>query len=500
MKLAALAAALAPDVPLRLMGSGEIEVRAITADSRAVAPGVVFAALPGTRTDGRRFIADALARGAVAVLAPEETVLPAGARDVPLLVSAAPRRAYALAAAALAGHRQPEVAVAITGTNGKTSTVSFLRQLWSGLGHRAASLGTLGLEAPGMAPRPSLTTPDPAALWEALGTLAAAGVSHLALEASSHGLDQCRLDGLRLAAGAITNLTRDHLDYHGTFDAYRSAKLRLFAELLPEGAVAAEQPGLEAETAAALAAIAKRRRLRLIAIGEREVGIAACTPRPEGQALVIRAFGRREEVLLPLAGRFQAENAVLAATLAEALGAPPAVWAGLARLAGVRGRLEHVGRTGRGGAVYVDYAHTPDALARVLEALREHTEGRLFVVFGAGGDRDPGKRPEMGRVAARLADRVIVTDDNPRHEDPAAIRRAILAGCPGAREIGDRREAIAAALDELGPGDVLVVAGKGHEQGQIIGDTVLPFDDAAVIRELLGAAAGEGGRDAVARR
>jgi UDP-N-acetylmuramoyl-L-alanyl-D-glutamate--2,6-diaminopimelate ligase len=332
-------------------------------------------------------------------------------------------------------------------------------------------------------------------LWSALGELTAAGVSHLALEASSHGLDQCRLDGLRLAAGGFTNLTRDHLDYHGTLAAYRSAKLRLFAELLPEGAIAACQSGLEAETAAVLAAIAARRHLRLIAIGEGEVAIESVRPLPEGQALGLRCFGRREEVLLPLVGRFQAENAVLAATLAEALGAPPAVWAGLGRLRGVRGRLERVGVTREGGVVFVDYAHTPDALARVLEALRAHAPGRLVVVFGAGGERDPGKRPEMGRIASALADRVIVTDDNPRREDPAAIRRAILAGCSAAVEIPDRRRAIAAGLEGLGQGDVLVVAGKGHEQGQIIGETVLPFDDAEVIRTLLG----EGESDAVVR-
>lgn len=486
MTLAELCAVLSRDVPLRPLGSLGGEVRAITADSREVRGGAVFAALPGSRTDGRRFIAEAVARGAVAVLAPEGTLWPEGLAPLPLLLSPAPRRAFALAASLLAGRRQPAVAVAVTGTNGKTSTVSFLRQLWQGLGHRAASLGTLGLEAEGLPPRPGLTTPDPPALWRALSALEAAGVSHLALEASSHGLDQCRLDGLRLAAAGFTNLTRDHLDYHGTFEAYRSAKLRLFAELLPAGAIAAHSSGLEAETASILTALAARRRLQLIAVGEGEVAIEESRPLAEGQLLRLRCFGRREEVLLPLVGRFQAENAVLAATLAEALGAPPSVWGGLARLRGVRGRLERVGVTARGGAVFVDYAHTPDALARVLETLRAHTAGRLLVVFGAGGNRDPGKRPEMGRIAAARADEVIITDDNPRHEDPAAIRSAIRAGCPDALEIPDRRAAIAAALGRLGAGDVLVVAGKGHEQGQIIGDTVLPFDDAEVIRTLLG--------------
>ena len=310
------------------------------------------------------------------------------------------------------------------------------------------------------------------------------------MEASSHGLAQFRLDGVRLAAAGFTNLTRDHLDYHGTEEAYRAAKLRLFDLLLPAGAPAVVNADMDPPTLAALAAIAARRRLDLRTVGAAGTALRlhAAHPRPDGQDLeVARADGVRRTIPLPLPGRFQAENALLAAALAEALGEADAL-ARLPALAGVRGRLELAARLPGGAAAYVDYAHTPDALARLLAALRPHTAGRLIVVFGAGGDRDRGKRPLMGAAAARGADVVIVTDDNPRGEDPAAIRAAILAACPGAAEIGDREAAIAAGLDRLRPGDVLVVAGKGHEPGQIVGDTVIPFDDAAVIRRLAGGA------------
>lgn len=463
-----------------------IEVEGITADSRRVAPGWVFAALPGARLDGRRFIAEAVARGAAAVLAPEGTDWPEGVPPRPLLHDPEPRRRLAQIAAALAG-AQPRTVVAVTGTNGKTSTVEFLRQIWSLAGRPAASLGTLGLIAPGFSGGPGLTTPDPVVLAERLGELARAGVQHAALEASSHGLDQFRLDGVRLAAGAFTNLTRDHLDYHGTEETYRRAKLRLFAELLPAGAPVRVPAGIDATTLAALRDIAARRRLDLCTVGERgeAVRLLRVVPRPDGQLLEIEAGAARRTVALPLPGRFQADNALLAAALAQALGETQAfnlLW----RLTGVRGRMELAARLPNGAAVYVDYAHTPDALERLLTALRPHTEGRLHVVFGAGGDRDPGKRPLMGAAAARLADRAIVTDDNPRSEDPAAIRAAVRAACPAALEIGDRGAAIAAALDALGPGDVLVVAGKGHEQGQTIGGTTVPFDDVAVVRRLIG--------------
>ncbi|GGC39309.1 UDP-N-acetylmuramoyl-L-alanyl-D-glutamate--2,6-diaminopimelate ligase [Siccirubricoccus deserti] len=462
----------------------------LTADSRAVRPGFLFAALPGARADGRSFIGDAVARGAAAVLAPEGTAWPEGVPPRPLLTDADPRRILALMAAAMAG-AQPATVVAVTGTNGKTSTVDFLRQLWTLDGDRAASLGTLGLVAPGFPPGASLTTPDPVALHADLAALACAGISRAALEASSHGLDQRRLDGVTLAAAGFTNLTRDHLDYHGSLDAYLAAKLRLFEVLLPAGAAAVANADMAPEALRRLRGVAAARGLRLATMGEAgdAIRLLAHRPLPEGQALTLDLYGSRAEVVLALPGRFQADNAMLAAALAVATGLPAArLPTLLPRLAGVRGRMERAALLPNGAAVYVDYAHTPDALERLLAALRPHAAGRLTVVFGAGGDRDPGKRPLMGAACARLADRLIVTDDNPRSEEPALIRAAILAACPGAREIGDRAAAIAAAMAELGPGDVLAVAGKGHESGQTIGGVTLPFDDAAVVRSLAGGA------------
>ncbi len=458
----------------------------MTADSRQVAEGYLFAALPGAQVDGREFIADAVARGAVAVLAPEGTDWPPGVPPRPLLCDPEPRRALAQIAAALAGP-QPDCVVAVTGTNGKTSTVEFLRQLWAADGHAAASLGTLGLTAPGFAAGPGLTTPDPVALAGTLAKLARAGVRRAAMEASSHGLDQFRLDGVRLAAAAFTNLTRDHLDYHGTVEAYRTAKLRLFAELLPDGAPAVASTALDADSFSGLREIASRRGLRLLRVGEGGdfLRLLRATPRPDGQELEVLADDARRIMFLPLPGRFQADNALVAAALAEATGTRNALKL-LPRLTGVRGRMELAARLRNGAAVYVDYAHTPDALERLLTALRPHTTGRLHVVFGAGGDRDRGKRPLMGAAAAKFADVAIVTDDNPRSEDPAAIRAAVLAACPDAREIGDRAAAIEAALNDLRSGDVLAVAGKGHEQGQEIGGTVLPFDDVETVRRLVG--------------
>jgi UDP-N-acetylmuramoyl-L-alanyl-D-glutamate--2,6-diaminopimelate ligase len=377
--------------------------------------------------------------------------------------------------------------VAVTGTNGKTSTADFLRQIWTLAGAKAASLGTLGLIAPGFDAGPGLTTPDPVALAATLRRLARAGVQHAAMEASSHGLDQFRLDGVRLAAGAFTNLTRDHLDYHGSLEVYRAAKLRLFAELLPEGAPVVFSTALDVESRAALGEIARRRRLALHSVGEdgAAIRLLRTIPRPAGQVLDLVAHGVRHEIEIALPGRFQADNALVAAMLAEATGTSGAL-ATLPGLVGVRGRMELAARLDGGAAVYVDYAHTPDALERLLTALRPHTAGRLLVVFGAGGDRDRGKRPLMGQAAARLADIAIVTDDNPRTEDAAAIRAEVLAGCPDAIEIGDRRAAIAAGLAGLRAGDVLVVAGKGHEQGQTIGTTTIPFDDVAMVRALAG--------------
>ena len=456
----------------------------LTSDSRAVQPGMLYAALPGARADGRSFIADAVANGAAVVLAPLGTEWPEGVPPRPLLLDAEPRRVLARLAALHAGP-QPGCVVAITGTNGKTSTAEFLRQIMQASGTEAASLGTLGLVTRTNAGSPGLTTPDPVALSETLATLARDGVRAVALEASSHGLAQFRLDGVRLAAAGFSNLTRDHLDYHGTLPAYRAAKLRLFEALLPPGAPAVASTALDAETRDALRAIAVRRGLALHHVGDGGglIRLLSAVPRPGGQDLTVEADGLRRTVPLPLPGRFQADNALLAAGLAMVVGVRDALDR-LALLHGVRGRMELAATLPNGAAVYVDYAHTPDALDRLLQALRPHTAGRLHLVFGAGGDRDGGKRPLMG-AAARAADVAIVTDDNPRSEDPAAIRRAILAALPGGRDIGNRAAAIAAAMNALAPGDVLVVAGKGHEQGQTVGSTVLPFDDAATVRGLL---------------
>jgi UDP-N-acetylmuramoyl-L-alanyl-D-glutamate--2,6-diaminopimelate ligase len=367
--------------------------------------------------------------------------------------------------------------VAVTGTNGKTSTADFLRQIWALAGRKAASLGTLGVIAPGFATGPGLTTPDPVALANTMAELAKANVDCAAIEASSHGLHQFRLDGVRLSAGAFTNLTRDHLDYHGGMAAYRAAKLRLFDELLPEGAPAVASTSLDSETLELLRDIARRRKLAFSVEGPEQT-----VPQADGQIVRWRGVAFH----LPLAGRFQADNAVLACALAEATGVSGALSL-VGGLVGVRGRMELVATLANGAAIYVDFAHTPDALDRLIAALRPHTAGRLHIVFGAGGDRDPGKRPLMG-ASARAADMVIVTDDNPRTEDAAKIRAAVVSGCLDAIDIGGREAAIAAGINGLGAGDVLVVAGKGHEQGQTIGAETLPFDDAGVVRALLGSA------------
>ena len=474
-------------VDLAASGLPPVAVTGLTADSRAVSPGFLFAALPGSKVDGRRFIADAVERGAAAVLAPLGTEWPAGVPPRPLIQDAEPRRALARLAAVQAGP-QPETIVAVTGTNGKTSTAEFLRQIAQ---HRrpAASLGTLGVVAPGRPGGSGLTTPDPVTLAQTLATLAREGVRFAAMEASSHGLEQCRLDGVRIAAAGFTNLTRDHLDYHGTMAAYRAAKLRLFGTLLPPGAPAIASTALDVETVAALRTIAADRGLALRFVGEEgdAIRLLRAVPHPGGQHLEVVADGVRRSLDLPLPGCFQADNALMAAALAAAAGLAGALDR-LPSLSGVRGRMELAATLPNGAAVYVDYAHTPDALERLLAALRPHTVGRLHVVFGAGGDRDPGKRALMGAAVHRLADAATVTDDNPRTEDPGAIRAAVLAGAPGAREIGDRAAAIAAALDDLRPGDVLALAGKGHEQGQTIGGTTLPFDDVATVRRLAGLA------------
>ncbi len=462
------------------------EITGLTADSRQVQPGFLFAALPGSRSDGRAYIDEAVRRGAAAVVSTPGAVaggtITATGAPLAVIEDANPHRAFALLAARFFG-RQPQTVAAVTGTNGKTSVVWFLRQIWTALGHAAASLGTLGVTAPSLCQPGSLTTPDPVSLHRTLAELAEHGVERLAMEASSHGLQQYRLDGVRVAAAAFTNLTRDHLDYHGTMDAYLAAKLRLFTDLVGAGGTAvicADDPAAER-----VCRVATGHRLQVLTYGFAgdDLAIGAAIPTAGGQELSLAIFGRDYPVLLPLVGRFQAANALAAAGLAIATGGDAdAVVASLSRLQPVQGRLEKVAEAG-GAPIYVDYAHTPDALAVVLRALRPQASGRLAVVFGCGGDRDAGKRPVMGQIAAELADRVFVTDDNPRSEEPALIRRQVLATCPEGIEIGDRSEAIAAAVTELAAGDVLLVAGKGHESGQIVGASVLPFDDATAVRD-----------------
>ena len=467
---------------------GELAITGITADSRAVEPGFLFAAMPGVKVDGSAFIAGALAKGAAAVLAHTDAAIPANC-PVPVVRAAEPRRALALMAARFYGPG-PETIVAVTGTSGKTSVAEFTRQIFAALGHKAASLGTIGVVKPDGAVYGSLTTPDPVTLARTLAELRAEGITHLAMEASSHGLDQQRLDGVKLAAGAFTNLGRDHLDYHPTVDAYMEAKLRLFLAVLPPGATAI----VNADDARSLdvLAIAHRRSLEMMTVGEagQTLRLASITPDGFGQRLEIVHAGKTTRAALPLAGSYQASNALVAAALAMATGeTADAVLAVLPKLQGVRGRLEIVGRA-RGGLAVVDYAHKPEALAAALDALRPFATGKLICVFGCGGDRDRGKRPVMGGIAVEKADVTIVTDDNPRSENPAAIRADVLAGATtpkkgGAREIGDRAEAIRAAVAMMGKGDVVLVAGKGHETGQIVGDTVLPFSDHDVLAAAL---------------
>jgi UDP-N-acetylmuramoyl-L-alanyl-D-glutamate--2,6-diaminopimelate ligase len=457
-------------------------IAGLTADSRAVKPGMVFFAVPGTRRDGLAFAATAAARGACAVVAERQ---PSDDPGVPVLVVPNVRRALSQAAAVL-HPGQPATIVAITGTSGKTSVAAFTRQIWSVLGHRAAALGTTGVIRPDGAAYGSLTTPDPVTLHEVLDELARDKVSHLAMEASSHGLDQFRLDGVHLAAGAFTNLSRDHLDYHPDLESYFAAKMRLFRELLPRGAAAVID--VDSEFGRRAAEVARDAGLQLLTTGEAGSGVRLLAHEALAEATRIRIAhaGVDYDVMLPLAGRFMVANALVAAALCLATGSVPAsVFAALERLQGAPGRLERIGAH-NGAPVFVDYAHKPDALEKVLAALRPLATGRLVVVFGCGGDRDPGKRPIMGEIATRLADVVIVTDDNPRSEEPAEIRAAILAAAPGATEIGDRADAIRAAVAMLRSGDVLVVAGKGHETGQIVGDRVLPFSDHDAVRAALG--------------
>jgi UDP-N-acetylmuramoyl-L-alanyl-D-glutamate--2,6-diaminopimelate ligase len=469
------------DLGLTARAGRDPALSGLTADSRAVRAGMLFAALPGSATHGARFIPAALEQGATAVLTDAEGArLAAGAltdSDTALVVAEDPRAALACAAALWFGP-QPETMVAVTGTNGKTSVATFTRQIWAALGHEGINIGTTGIEGAWTAPS-SHTTPDAITLQKQLAAAASAGVTHAAMEASSHGIDQRRLDGVRLRAAGFTNLTQDHLDYHGTMAAYFEAKAQLFTRLLPDDGVAVVN--LDGAKGSDVAELALMRGLRVLTVGKgqgADLQIAASRPDATGQEVRYLWQGRAFQTRLALIGAFQAENVAVAAGLAIAAGdAPEAVLAVLSRLTGVRGRMQLAATRRNGAAVYVDYAHTPDALETALKALRPHVMGRIVVVFGAGGDRDRTKRPLMGAAAKAHADVLYVTDDNPRTEDPAAIRAAILAACPEAHEVGDRAEAILRAVDALQPGDALLVAGKGHESGQVVGTDVYPFDD-----------------------
>ena len=449
-------------------------------DSRKTAPGDIFFALAGAKDDGLKHVGEAVAKGAAAIVAEQWAKTPNAA-----FVKVADARAALAHAAARFYPRQPETIVAVTGTSGKTSVAAFVRQIWQALGEESASIGTIGVVSRPLTVYGSLTTPDPIALHQLLDRLAASGVTRLAIEASSHGLDQKRLDGVRLAAGAFTNLTRDHMDYHPTVEEYLAAKLRLFHDLLPDGAPAV----IDADSAIAprVIAAARARGLDVLTVGVRGETIRLNSAARDGLSSVLDLqFGdRSSRVNFPLVGDFQISNALVAASLCIATGSEAdAVFAALQALEGAPGRLERIGDV-RGATVFVDYAHKPDALEKAIAALRPFVRGRLVLLFGCGGDRDPGKRPIMGEIAARCADVAIVTDDNPRSENPASIRAQILAAAPSAIEIGDRAAAIRAGIAMLADGGALLIAGKGHETGQIVGDKTLPFSDADEARTAL---------------
>ncbi len=470
------------ELGLRARGGVEARITGLSLDSRAIRPGHLFAALPGTRVHGAEFISYALRMRAGAVLTDREGLALAAdvlkSAEVPVVVAEDVRQVLSYAAALWFG-AQPEVCVAVTGTNGKTSVASFARQIWTHLGVSAASLGTTGVEGAYEAPL-AHTTPDAILLHRHLAAMAEAGVTRLAMEASSHGLDQRRLDGVRLAAAAFTNFSQDHLDYHGTFEAYLEAKAGLFERVLGEDAIVVAN--LDDPKGREVAVAARARGQEALGVGlaqDADLRIAAQRFDATGQDLRLDWHGRPHQARLALIGGFQAWNVLVAAGLVIASGEDPEdVFATFPKLTTVRGRMQLVATRANGAAVFVDFAHTPDALATALQALRPHVMGRLHVVFGAGGDRDRGKRPLMGEAVARHADVAIVTDDNPRGEDRDAIRAAVREGCPEAADVGDRAEAILRGVDGLEPGDALLIAGKGHETGQIVGDTVYPFDDA----------------------
>ena len=460
--------------------TGALDISGLTADSRKAGHGTLFVAVAGTKADGAAYVKDAVAKGAIAVVSGH-----AVEADVPVLVVADPRRYLALAAARFSG-KQPETMVAITGTAGKTSVASFTRQIWAFAGHAAAQIGTTGVIAPGRDEYGSLTTPDPVSLHELLAELASEGVTHAAMEASSHGLDQRRLDGVKLAAAGFTNLGRDHMDYHPTVEDYMAAKMRLFDTLLPKGSpvvIFADDPWSEQAIRVATDA---GHDVRTVGRKGDYLTLKRVEHFRHKQMAEIHHDGVIHEVDIPLAGDFQVANALVAAGLAMSTGVSASVaMKALEKLVGAVGRLELVGQTKNGALAYVDYAHKPDALENVLTSVRPFTSGRIITVFGCGGDRDKGKRPIMGEIATRLSDIVIVTDDNPRSEVPATIRSEILAAAPGAFEIEDRAKAIRHAVSLLGSGDTLIVAGKGHEEGQIVGTVTLPFSDHEQLRTAL---------------
>ena len=475
---------LADAAGISFEGDPELQVTGFAIDHRKVAPGTVFGAFRGAAFNGEDFIPAAIAAGAIAIVARPEVAVDGAVH----IADAEPRRAFARLAAQFFAPVPPTI-VAVTGTNGKTSTVEMTRQLWRMAGERAASIGTLGVTTSDESISTGLTTPDIVTFLSNMSGLAREGVSHVAYEASSHGLSQYRNEGLRVSAAAFTNFSRDHLDYHASMEEYFAAKMRLIDEVVADDASVVVWAGADAWSAQAIEH-AERRRLRVFTVGERgrDICLLAQEPTQLGQDLTIEHGGQRRTIRLPLIGAYQAANALVAAGLVLATGGDPAAtFDGVARLQPVRGRLERAVIAPSGAPVYVDYAHTADALEAAIAALRPHVSGRLITVFGAGGDRDQGKRAEMGRIASERSDIVIVTDDNPRGENPATIRGAILEGARGAEEMGDRREAICAAIARTGADDIVLVAGKGHEQGQIIGSgenmRVLPFDDVSVARE-----------------
>ncbi len=449
----------------------------LASDSREVKPGYLFAALAGTKANGAAFVKDAVTRGAVAILGRPDVAATAQALGVRFIAADNPRLALARHAAAFF-KAQPKLVAAVTGTKGKSSIVAFVREIWTALGKPAASLGTVGVVTPSGEIALKHTTPDPIELHRLLAQLKREGIDHVAVEASSHGLDQYRLDGVEIAAAGFTNITRDHMDYHETFEHYLSVKLRLFSEVVRADGVAVINS--DAAHADHFVAAAKARGLKTLTVGEtgETITLLSCRGHLDSQSLRLAHGGRNYDVALPLAGSFQASNALVAAGLVIGLGEEPSkVFAALEHLKGAPGRLEKVAFAASGAPIYVDYAHTPDSLEKVLTAIRPHVTGKLHVIFGCGGDRDKGKRPLMGKAASNYADTVIVTDDNPRGEDAAAIRKEALAGARGAREIGDRAEAIRTGIAALESGDILVIAGKGHETGQIVGSEVRPFSD-----------------------